>query len=175
MGRPPTNVTNKVDPIDITLIRGRWRSHTPPFLLAYKVFNKNFHNCLVDSGAASNILPKSICAKLNVQPQKSIVRIVQLDQSQVEVISELNQVTIRLSSNPKVCQVIDILVADILEFYCLILSRDWSEKLHGYFATDWSNMWLPYNGNPNINDWCVFFFIHEVFNQSCSYIRGEIL
>ena len=77
------------------------------------------------------------------------MRIVQLDQSQVEVIGKLNQVTIRLSSNPKVCQVIDILVADIPEFYGLILSRDWSEKLHGYFATDWSHMWLPYNGKPN--------------------------
>jgi len=58
-------------------------------------------------------------------------------------------VTIRLSSNPKVCQVIDILVADIPEFYGLILSRDWSKKLHGYFTTNWSHMWLPYNGKPN--------------------------
>ena len=33
MGRPPTNVTNKVDPNDIALIGGRSRSHTPPFLL----------------------------------------------------------------------------------------------------------------------------------------------
>ena len=67
----------------------------------------------MDSGASSNILPKSICAKLNIQQKKYGVRIVQLDRSQVEVIGELNQVTIRLSSNPKVCQVIDILVADI--------------------------------------------------------------
>ena len=65
------------------------------------------------------------------------------------MIGKLNQVTTRLSSNPKVCQVIDILVADILEFYGLILSRDWSEKLHGYFASNWSRMWLPYNGKPN--------------------------
>jgi len=65
------------------------------------------------------------------------------------VIGELNQVTIRLSSNPKVRQVIDILVVDIPEFYGLILSRDWSEKLHRYFSTDWSHMWLPYNGKPN--------------------------
>ena len=70
----------------------------------------------MDSGASSNILPKSICAKVNIQPQKSTVRIVQLDRSQVEVIGELNQVTIRLLSNPKVCQIIDILVADIPEF-----------------------------------------------------------
>jgi len=60
----------------------------------------------------------------------------------------MNVVLIILSSNPKVCQIIDILVADIPEFYGLILSRDWSEKLHGYFATDWSYLWLPYNRKP---------------------------
>jgi len=149
MGRPPNTVINKVNPNDIALIGGRSRSHSPPFLLTYEIFNKNLHNCLVDPGAPSNILPTSICPKLNVQPQKSVVRIVQLDRLQVEVIGELNQVTIRLSSNPKVCQVINILVADILEFYGLILSKDWLEKLHGYFATDWSHMWLPYNGKTN--------------------------
>lgn len=68
MGRPPTNAMNKVDPNDIALIGGRLRSHTPPFLLTYEIFNKNVHNCLVDSRASSNILPRSICAKLNVQP-----------------------------------------------------------------------------------------------------------
>ena len=68
MGRPPTNTINKVDPNNIALIGGRSRSHTPPFLLTYEIFNKNVHNCLVDSGASSNILPRSICAKLNVQP-----------------------------------------------------------------------------------------------------------
>eukprot|EP00253_Pinus_taeda_P010678 PITA_10678 len=147
MGRPPTNVMNKVDPNDIALIGGRSRSHTPPFLLTYEIFNKNVHNCLVDSGASSNILPKSICTKLNVQLQKFAMCIAQLDRSQVKVIVELNQVTIRLSSNPKVCQVIAILISDIPEFYGLILSRDWSKKFHGYFATDWSHMWLPYNGS----------------------------
>ena len=54
-----------------------------------------------------------------------------------------------MSSNPKFAHIINILIADIPEFYGLVLSRDWSEKLHGYFAIDWSHMWLPYNGNPN--------------------------
>jgi hypothetical protein len=58
-------------------------------------------------------------------------------------------VLIRLSSNPKVHRVIDIIVVDIIEVYGLLLSRDWSEQLHGYFATDWSHLWLPENGNPN--------------------------
>jgi hypothetical protein len=56
---------------------------------------------------------------------------------------------IRLSSNPKVHQVIYIIVVDIHEFYGLFLSRDWSENLHEYFATDWSHLSLPENGQPN--------------------------
>ena len=44
---------------------------------------------------------------------------------------------------------IDIIVVDIPEEYKVILSRDWSTKLNGYFATDWSHLWLPYKGQPN--------------------------
>ena len=55
LGRPPTNEINKIDPNDIALIGGRSRSHTPPFRLTYEIFNKNVHNCLVDSGASMNI------------------------------------------------------------------------------------------------------------------------
>ena len=47
------------------------------------------------------------------------------------------------------CQVIDIVVADILDAYGLVLIRDWSAKLNGYFASDWSHFWLPYKGRPN--------------------------
>ena len=95
------------------MIRERFKSHTPPFLLTFEIFNKNLHNYLVDSRASSNILPRTVCAKFNVQPQKSVVRIVQLDQSQVEFVGELNQATIKLSSNPKKIQVIDIIIVDI--------------------------------------------------------------
>ena len=49
----------------------------------------------------------------------------------------------------KVCQFIDIVVADMLEAYWLVLSRDWSARLNGYFASDWSHLWLPYKGSPN--------------------------
>ena len=61
----------------------------------------------------------------------------------------MEDVLIHLSSNDKVCQVIDIVVADIPEAYGLVLSKDWSEKMNGYFSSDWSHLWLPYKGIPN--------------------------
>ena len=56
----------------------------------------------------------------------------------------MKDVLIRLSADPRVCQFIDIMVVDIPEYYVLLLNRDWSTKLNGYFATDWSHMWLPH-------------------------------
>ena len=41
------------------------------------------------------------------------------------------------------------MVVDIPEAYGLILSRDWYAKLNGYFATDWSHLWLPYKSSRN--------------------------
>jgi len=72
-----------------------------------------------------------------------------LDRMNVKVIGEMEDVPIRLSSNDKVCQFIDIVVEDIPGAYGLVLSRDWSTKLSGYFALDWSHVWLPYKGISN--------------------------
>jgi ribonuclease HI/transposase InsO family protein len=125
------------------------RKNVPPFLLTFEIFNRNVHNCMVDSGASSNVMPWSVCQKINAEVEPSSLKIIQLDRTDVKVIGELKNVLIRLSSNPKVHQVIDIIVVDIPEVYGLFLSRDWLEQLHGYFTTDWSHLWLPENGKPN--------------------------
>ena len=76
-------------------------------------------------------------------------KIIQLDRSHVKVMGELKDVMIQLSSNSKVHQLIDVIVVNIPEAYGVILSRDWLEKPNGYFATDWSHLWLRFKGQPN--------------------------
>jgi len=99
MGKPPNDSSNKVDSTNAILIGDRFNSHTPPFLLTYKIFNENVHNCLIDSGTSSKIMQKLVCMKLNVSPQNYAVHIVQLDRTKVEVLGEMNSVNIRLSSS----------------------------------------------------------------------------
>jgi hypothetical protein len=94
----------------------------PPFLLTFEVFNRNLHNCLVDSGASSNVMPLSICKKLKFVPLKSDKHVIQLDRTQVKVMGELKDVMIRIATHPKFVQVIDIIVVDIPEAYGLLLS-----------------------------------------------------
>ena len=69
---------------DGMLIGRKSRSQTPDFLLTFEIFNRNVHNCLVDSGASSNVMPYSVCKKLNAEPQMSKTKIIQLDRSHVK-------------------------------------------------------------------------------------------
>ena len=83
--------------MDGSAIGQRSRSVTPPFLLTFDIFNNNVHNCMVDSKASLNVMSFSVCQKLNVDPKKSNIQIVQLDRSKVKVLGEMRNVLIRLS------------------------------------------------------------------------------
>ena len=77
------------------------------------------------------------------------IQIVQLDRSKVKVVGILRNVLLKLSIDPRIHQTIDIVIAYILETYGMWLSRDCSEKLKGYFGTDWYHLWLPLNVQSN--------------------------
>jgi hypothetical protein len=99
--------------VNMVSIDKKPRSSVPPFLLTFEIYNRNLHNCLVDSGASSNIMPLSVCKKMNATPTKSDTHIIQLYRTEVKVIGELKDVMIQISSNPKFHQVIDIIIVDI--------------------------------------------------------------
>ena len=102
---------------------GKPKFRTPPFLLNFDIFNYNVHNCLVDSGASINVMPLLVYKRINGQPKPSTWQVIQLDKTAVKVVGEMEDVLIRLSANEKVCQYIDIIVADIPDAYGLVLSR----------------------------------------------------
>ena len=131
------------------LIGKNYKSTTPLFLLTFEIFNRNVHNCMVDSRASSNVMPLSVCKRLNGKYVPSNSQITQLDRTNVKVVGEMKDVLVRIACNPSVDQIIDIVVADIPDAYGLFLSRDWSQQLNGFFATDWSTLWLPKNGKSN--------------------------
>jgi hypothetical protein len=70
-----------------------------------------------------------MCKKLNVVPTTCLTHITQLDWSKVKVIGELKDVLIRVASNPKFHQAINIVVVNIPKAYSLVLSRDQVKKL----------------------------------------------
>ena len=77
--------------------------------------------------------------------------------------------------------IFDIMVAEIPDGYGLILNRDWFSRLKGYFASDWSHLWLPHKGTPNqIKISREPYMKHTVTklgegNQSANFVLGNYL
>jgi hypothetical protein len=67
--------------INLALLGKKYKSLTPPFLLNFKIFHQNVHNCLVDLGASLNVMPYSISRKLIATPTKCATHILYLDRT----------------------------------------------------------------------------------------------
>ena len=136
--------------VSTTMIGIKSKSMTPPFLITFEILNMNIHNCLVDLGASSTVMPYVVAKRLHAIPEKTGTQIMQLDRTNVKVIWELKYVLIRMAARPQYTQVIDIVVVDIPEAYGMLLSRYCSAKLNGYFSTDWSHLLLPQKGKGDM-------------------------
>ena len=62
---PLDNQPQGEEEIGETSVGGESKCKRPPFLLTFEIFNHNVHNCLVDSGASINVMPISVCKKIN--------------------------------------------------------------------------------------------------------------
>ena len=79
---------------------------------------------MVDSRSSVNVMPLAVCRNIYGQPKPTAWEVTQLDMTNVKVIGEMENVLIRLSVNEKICQYIDIMVADIPDGYGIIFNRD---------------------------------------------------
>ena len=75
-----------------SLIGKNSNSTTPLFLLTFDIFNRNIHNCMVDSGASSNFIPFPVCRRLNAKFTPCETQITQLYHSNVKVLGEMKDV-----------------------------------------------------------------------------------
>ena len=65
---------------------GKTRFKTPPFLLTLEILNHKVHNCLVDSESLVNVMPLTLCKKINGQPKPTAWEVTQLDRTSVKVV-----------------------------------------------------------------------------------------
>ena len=61
----PTGNQPKEEKIGEARVGVKSKSKNPPFLLTFEIFNHNVHNFLVDSGASINVMPISVCKRIN--------------------------------------------------------------------------------------------------------------
>lgn len=118
----------------------------PPFYISLNIHDKTLHNCLLDSGASHNLMPKAVMEELGLQVTKTYRDLFSFDSNRVKCHGLIKDLAVTLAHAPMKTTLMDIVVADIPPKFGCLLSRSWMKRLGGSLQMDLSYATIPVFG-----------------------------
>jgi len=110
----------------------------PPFYISLNIHENTLHNAMLDSNASHNLMPKAVMENLGLDVTRTYKDLYSFDSRKVKCIGIIKDLCITLAQIPAKSKVMDIVVAEILPKYGMLLSRSWGAKLKGTLQLDLS-------------------------------------
>jgi len=121
-----------------------------PFYVSLNVHDKILHNCLLDSGASHNLMPRIVMDELGLEITKPFHDLYSFDSRKVHCLGVIKDLVVNLTQLPMKSVVMDVVVADIPPKFGMLLSRSWSKKLGGTLQMDLSFATIPVFGGEQM-------------------------
>jgi hypothetical protein len=122
---------------------------SPPFYISLNIHDKIMHNCLMDSGASHNVMPKVVMDELGLDITKPYQDLYSFDSKKVKCLGVIKDLVVTLSQLPMKSVVMDIVVADIPPKFGMLLSRSWDKKVGGSLQMDLTYATIPIFGGEH--------------------------
>jgi hypothetical protein len=124
----------------------------PPFYVSLIIGGKLVHNCMLDSGASSSVMPRCVADALGMKYEPIVRDVLQLDGSTVKTIGILRNVEMALHACPGCTMIQDISTTEVKPDFSIYLSRDFIAQIGGFISVDWSYMSFEtrYGANASI-------------------------
>jgi hypothetical protein len=119
---------------------------SPPFYTSLNIHDKVLHNCLMDSGASHNLMPKIVMEELGLEVTKAYHDLYSFDSRRVQCLGVIKDLVVSLFQLPMKSVVMDIVVADVPPKFNMLLSRSWIRKLGGTLQMDLTYATIPVFG-----------------------------
>ena len=121
-----------------TLVESKSDENPPPFYLSLNIQKKLLHNCLLDSRASHNLMPKGVMEELDLEITREYKDLYTFDSKQVKCVGVIKDIVVYLTQLPMKSLVMDIIVVDIPPRFSMLLTRSWFRKLGGTLQMDLS-------------------------------------
>lgn len=118
----------------------------PPFYISLNIHDKTLNNCLLDSGASHNLMPKAVMEELGLEITKTYRDLFSFDSNRVRCHGLIKDLAVTLAHAPMKTTIMDIVVADIPPKFGCLLSRSWMKRLGGSLQMDLSYATIPVFG-----------------------------
>jgi hypothetical protein len=123
---------------------------SPPFYTSLNIHDKVLHNCLMDSGASHNLMPKIIMEELGLEVTKAYHDLYSFDSGRVQCLGVIKDLVVSLFQLPMKSVVMDIVLADVPVKFDMLLSRSWIKKLGGTLQMDLTYATIPVFGGEHM-------------------------
>jgi hypothetical protein len=104
---------------------------SPPFYTSLNIHDKVLHNCLMDSGASHNLMPKAVMEELGLEVTRAYHDLYYFDSRRVQCLGVIKDLVVSLFQLPMKSMVMDIVVANVPPKFGMLLSRSWIKRLGG--------------------------------------------
>jgi hypothetical protein len=122
---------------------------SPPFYTSLNTHDKVLHNCLMDSGASHNLMPKIVMEELGLEVTKAYHDLYSFDSRRVQCLGVIKDLVVSLFQLPMKSVVMDIVVVDVPPEFGMMLSRSWIKRLGGTLQMDLTYATIPIFGGEH--------------------------
>jgi hypothetical protein len=122
---------------------------SPPLYTSLNIHDKVLHNCLMDSGASHNLMPKIVMEELGLEIIKSYHDLYSFNSRKVKCLGVIKYLAISLFQLPMKSVIMDIVVFDVLPKFGMLLSRSWIKRLGGTLQMDLTYAIIPVFGGDH--------------------------
>jgi hypothetical protein len=122
------------------------RDTVAPFYITLTVHDHLLHNCMLDSGASHNVMPKGIMDRLGLEITRPYRDLYSFDSRKVKCVGMIKDLVVNLAQIPVKSVLMDVVVVDIPPKYGMLLSRSWGAKLGGSLQLDMTYATIPIFG-----------------------------
>jgi hypothetical protein len=107
------------------------KDNIAPFYITLNIYDQLLHNCMLDSRASHNVMPKIIMEKLGLQITRPYVNLYSFDSMKVKCMGMIEDLVVTLAQVSVKSILMDVVIANIPPKYGMLLSRSWGDKLGG--------------------------------------------
>jgi hypothetical protein len=122
------------------------KDNAAPFYITLNIHDQLLHNCMLDSGASHNVMPKMIMERLGLQITIPYGDLYSFDSRKVKCMGMIKDLVVTLAQVPIKSVLMDVVIANIPPKYGMLLYRSWGAKLGGSLQLDMSYATIPVFG-----------------------------
>jgi hypothetical protein len=114
-----------------------------PFFITLVINDLLLHNCMLDSGASTNVMSLKVMNQLGLKITRPYRNVCGIDSRAIPVCGLIKDLKVSLATYPDISLLMDVVVIDVPDAWGMLLSRKWATTLGGSLQMDLSYATIP--------------------------------